>query len=182
MLPGDLLEDPLEAGLRKDVERGRARAFRRVDAEALATRLDLVLRFLAGTVEHRPDGPGEMCRRLQEERGLPDPRLPAEQHQRTRHHTAAQDAIELGDTGRDPLGDNGIDVRVQLRSRGCRQAVSRCSRRSWSCALRHLPFLDERVPGAALGAASQPLGGLRAALLAGEDSSGFHSTQQALSA
>ena len=44
---GDLLEDPLEAGLGEQVER------RRADAEPLAARLDLVLGLLAGAVEHR---------------------------------------------------------------------------------------------------------------------------------
>ena len=96
-----------------------------------------------------------MRRRLQEQGRLSDSRLAAEQHQRTRHHAAAQDPIELGDTGRDPLGNNGIDVRVQLRPRGCREAVSRRPRRSRRCALGQLAFLDERVPGAALGASSR---------------------------
>ena len=47
--PGGLLEDPLETGLGEQVQR------RAADAEPLAARLDLVLRFLARAVEHRAD-------------------------------------------------------------------------------------------------------------------------------
>ncbi len=107
--PGDLFEDPLEAGLGEDVER------RALDAEALAARLDLVLGFFARAVEHRPDGLREVRRRLQQQRRLADARLAADQHERSRHDAAAEHAIELADAGRQPLGDDGVDVGVELR-------------------------------------------------------------------
>ena len=52
--PADLLEDALDARLGEQVER------RVADAEPIAARLDLVLRLLAGGVEHGPDAVSEI--------------------------------------------------------------------------------------------------------------------------
>ena len=116
---GDLFEDALETGLGQDVER------RRLDAEPLAARLDLVFGLLAGAVEHGPDRLGEVRRRLQQQRRLADARLAADQHEGAGHDAAAEHAVELADAGRDPLRDDGVDVGVELRPGGGGQAVAR---------------------------------------------------------
>src|SRR5690606_32438629 len=159
--PRDLFEDPLEAGFREDVER------RLLDAEPLAAGLDLVLRFLAGAVEHGTERPGEMRGRLEQQRRLADPRLAAEQHQRSRHDAPAEHAIELADPRRQPVGLDDVDVGVELWSGRCRKRVAltgRCGRHR----LRDLPLFDKRVPRTAVVTTSQPLRRLGAALLTGE--------------
>ena len=92
--PRDLFEDALETRFRQQVQR------RPFDAEPVAARLDLMLRFLAGAVEHRPDRVREMRRGLQQQRRLADARLAADQHERSGNDAAAQHAIELVDAGR----------------------------------------------------------------------------------
>ena len=107
----DLIEHALEARLGQQIQRGIA------DGEPLAARLDLVLGFLAGTVEHRTDRARHVRGRLEQQRRLSYARLPAEQHQRTRHHAAAEHAIEFSDARRKALVVLGLDVRVQARAR-----------------------------------------------------------------
>ena len=123
----DLLEDALETGLGQDVER------RALDAEPLAARLDLVLRLFARAVEHRPERLREVRGCLEQQRRLADARLAADEHQRPRDDAAAEHAVELADAGRQPLGDERVDVRVQLRPRGrppgCTASRCRPSRR-----------------------------------------------------
>ena len=89
----DFLEDALDAGLGKQVER------RVADAEAIAARLDLVLGFFARGIEHRADRLREVRGRLQQQRGLADAGLAAEQDQRAGNDAAAEHAIELADAG-----------------------------------------------------------------------------------
>src|SRR6187549_2842884 len=133
-----------------------------------------MLRFLAGAVKDRPDGLREMRGRLEKQRRLSYSRLAAKEHQRPGHDTTAEDPIELSDPGRDALGHDRVDLRVELRPGRCRKAVARPAAGSRGCALGQLTFLDQRVPGAALGAPSKPLGGLRAAFLAGENRLSLH--------
>ena len=78
------------------------------DAQPLAARLDLVLGFLAGAVEHRPDGAGERGRRLQQQRRLADAGLAAEQDQRARDDAAAEHAVELLDAASASRGASAI--------------------------------------------------------------------------
>ena len=87
------------------------------DAEPIAARLDLMLGFFARRVEHRADALREVRRRLQQQRGLADARLAAEQHQRSGNDAAAQHAIEFADAGGDAIGLRRFDVRVLLRAR-----------------------------------------------------------------
>ena len=110
--PPDLFEDPLEAGLREDVER------RALHAEPLTSRLDLVLGLFAGAVEHGAEVVRKVCRRLQQQRGLADAGLAADQDQRSRNDAAAEHAVELVDAGRQALGVDEVDVGVELRPRG----------------------------------------------------------------
>ena len=170
--PRDLLEDPLETGFREQVER------RPLDAQPLPARLDLMFRFLTGAVEHRSDRVREMRRRLQQQRGLADPRLAADQHQRSGHDAAAEHPIELVDPGRETRRHDSVDLFVEPRTRGGGERVAgpgAGGRRARARRDRHGALLDQRVPGAALGAAAEPLLRLRAALLAAEDDFGLHS-------
>ena len=57
----------------------------------------------------------EVRRRLQQQRGLADARLAAEQHQRPGNDAAAEHAIELADAGRQPHRVGRFDFCVQLR-------------------------------------------------------------------
>ena len=78
-------------------------------AEPFGAKLHLRCRFLAGHEECTPVLRDRRERR-QQERRLPDAGLTADEHERGRHEAAAEDAIELGDPGRDPLRRLGIDV------------------------------------------------------------------------
>jgi hypothetical protein len=107
-------------------------------------------------------------RRLQQQRRLSDPRLAADQHERSGHDAAAQHPIELVDPRRQPADDDGVDVFVQprpavppasTRARARRRAPAPRGR-------RHRALLDQRVPALALRTAPQPLLRLRAAFLA----------------
>ena len=112
----------------------------------------------------------EMRRRLQQQRGLADPRLAADQHERSGHDAAAEHAIELVDPGRQARRHDGVDVFVQPRPGRRRERVARSRarrRRARARGRRHRALLDERVPRLALGTAAQPLLRLRAAFLAG---------------
>ena len=86
---------------------------------------------------------------LQQQRRFADARLAADQHERSGHDAAAEHAIELADAGRQPLGDDGVDVGVELRPGRRRQRVALLRR--WRRRRGHRPLLDERVPRAALG-------------------------------
>ena len=108
---GDLVEDVLEARFGEQVEGCVA------DREALATRLDLVLGFFTGAVQHGTDGPSHIRGGLEQQRRLADAGLPSEQHERSRHDAAAQHAIELVDAGRQPRVLRDFDLGVQPRRR-----------------------------------------------------------------
>ena len=66
----DLFEDALDAGLGEQVER------RVADAESIAARLDLMLGFFAGGVQHGADVTREVGGGLQQQRRLADPGSP----------------------------------------------------------------------------------------------------------
>ena len=90
-----------------------------------------MFRFLAGAVEHRADGARHVRGRLQQQRGLADARLAAEQHERAGHDAAAEHAIELVDAGRQPRVLFDLDVRVELRGAGrAGQRVAMARRRA----------------------------------------------------
>ena len=71
----DFFENALDAGFGQQIER------RIADAEAIAARLDLMLGLFAGRIQHRADGMREVRGRLQQQGGLADAGLAAEQHQ-----------------------------------------------------------------------------------------------------
>ena len=150
----DLLENPLEARFSEQKQR------RIAHAKPLAARLDLVLRFLAGAVQHRSDRPRHVGGSLQQQRGLADPGLAAQQDQRAGHDAAAEDAIELVDARRKPGVLLDFDLGIQARR--CRGASERVAmtRRRPRIARGGRSLLDKRIPRAAVGTAAEPLGGL----------------------
>jgi hypothetical protein len=129
-------------------------------AKPLAARLDLVLRFLAGAVQHRSDRPRHVGGSLQQQRGLADPGLAAQQDQRAGHDAAAEDAIELVDARRKPGVLLDFDLGIQARR--CRGASERVAmtRRRPRIARGRRSLLDKRIPRAAVRTAAEPLGGL----------------------
>jgi hypothetical protein len=70
------------------------------------TQRDLVDRFFAGEIEHR--GIRHRAQRLQQQRGLADSRIAAQQCHLPRHQPAAERAVELADSGRQPLEVPGL--------------------------------------------------------------------------
>ena len=105
----DLFENPLETGFSEQIKR------RRADRQSLAARLDLMLRFFARAVQHGTDRARHVGGRLQQQRGLADAGLAAEQHERSRHDAAAEYAIEFADACRQSWKLLDFDVRVQTR-------------------------------------------------------------------
>src|SRR5262249_60080819 len=140
----------VEAGLGEQIQR------RAADVQSLAARFDLMFGLFARAVQHWTDRPRHVRRRLQQQRRLADARFAAEQHERSWHDAAAEDAIELIDARREPRVMLQFDVRVETRRPRCRQRVSmfgvsdRRSSRLWT-------FLDKRIPGAAVVALAEPL-------------------------
>ena len=95
--------------------------------------------------------------RRQQQRRLADAGLAADEDERGGHEPAAEDAVELGHAGRDPLGLLGVDV--DEPSSGLGRAVARATVRRLS---------STSVPNvAAAGALAEPAPGRVAALGAG---------------
>ena len=137
--------------------------------EALRAQAQLLRALLAGDVEEGAERL-EARRELERERALADPRLAAEQHHAAGHQAAAQHAVELGDPGREPRRRGGLDLAQHARlARGRRPRLDpqQVARPAPGGAGRGL--LDQRRPGAALGAAPEPARLLRAAGGAGVD-------------
>ena len=128
------------------------------NADPLATQAHLGGGFLPRDVEDFSRCPGDAARGLQKERGLADPGLPTEEHDRARHDAAAKDAVEARQRRFDPGlglgGDRGDRARRRDRDGGGPIPAD---------------LLDVAVPLAAVRAAAEPLGRDRAAGLAGED-------------
>ena len=70
---------------------------------------------------------------LEQERRLADARLAADEHEAGRHEPAAEDAVELGNAGRDPLRLLGVDVdEAEERPGGGRRGLQRAGASSTS--------------------------------------------------
>ena len=82
------------------VDRGGEFQRRVLHAEAAGAQAGLLDRFLAGDVEHAPAGARQAGGRLQQQRGLADAGIAADQDRRGRHQAAAEHAIQFGDAGR----------------------------------------------------------------------------------
>jgi hypothetical protein len=74
-----------------------------------------MLALFSGAVQDRANRPRHSGSRLKQERRLADSRLAPNQHERSRDDAAAEDAIELPDTGGQPGVLLEIDLGVQPR-------------------------------------------------------------------
>ena len=110
---------------------------------------DLRRRLFAARVK---DGPAALCHRacrLQQQRRLSDSRLATKKNHRAGHESPAEDAIEFTETCGRPFELLRADTRD-----GAREAfVAGRPSLDWLCV--H-DFFDERIPGAAAGAAPKP--------------------------
>ena len=146
----DVLEQRRQRRLGHQPQVGRQRA------EPLGPQAHLLGRLLGGDVEAAAAVLGQPGQRLQEQRGLADAGLAAEQGDRAGHQAALEHPVELAEVGgrRRPrrhvdLGDRQRHARGVARSPA--EAASRPRRGS-------LDLLDEGVPRLAGGAAARPLG------------------------
>ena len=109
--------DGLELRLREDLHVRRA-------AETRGAKLHLRHRLLAcdeqrtSRLAHRPE-------RHQQQRGLPDARLTADEDERGRNEASAEDAIELWNACPDAIGLRGVDVDESQHGLGARGAARR---------------------------------------------------------
>jgi len=144
--------DDLELGLGEDLDVRRP-------AEPLGTELHLGDRLLT-----RDQQRAVRCAHLlecgQQQGGLADAWLAADEHERRGHEAAAEHAVELGDAGRDPLRILDLDVDEP------EQGLGRNRRLRLGDPADDL--LDERAEGGAARAAPEPAPGGGPALGAGE--------------
>src|SRR5690606_22673688 len=131
------------------------------DPETPRAQRDLIERFLARHVAYGA-ACGEIRDRLEQQRRLADPRVPAEQNDGSRHEAAAEHAIELAEPALEPL-DAGRLERVEPRELDPPRIL--CALRAHRAALRRRG-LDHGVPRAAIRALALPLRLTRAARLA----------------
>ncbi len=89
----DLFEDPLDTGLRQQVQR------RIAHTEPVATTLHLMLRLFGRGVENRTDLAREVRGGLEQQRRLADAGLSSEQDERPGDDAATEHAVELVDAG-----------------------------------------------------------------------------------
>ena len=116
-------------------------------------------RLLTGHEQRAATAARDRAERREQERGLPDARLTADEDERCGHEPATQHTVELGDAGRDALGFVGRDVPDRHGLCGPRGAGLR---------RRAVELLDERPEGAAARALPEPTTRCRAALRARE--------------
>ncbi len=139
--------------------------FARIQGKALCAQRDLLRRLFAAYVQDF-FGRGEMRQCLQQQRGFADAGIAADQHHPAFHQSAAQHAIELGDTGRSARHFARFHLGQLLQLAGCRQcAVSVLAR----CRNRFRYRFHQRVPLAATRTLALPLWGLSAAFGAAID-------------
>ena len=144
------------------VDRGGEFQRRVGDAETPGAQAGLLDGFLAGDVEHPPSGACQAGGRLQQQGGLADPRIAADQDRRGRHQPAAQHAIQFGDAGGAARRRFGAAGQVDERDAPCRSGLGG---RAGAGGDR---LLDDGVPLAAGLAAAGPSRAGRAAALADE--------------
>ena len=158
-------EDALELRLRQQAQ------CTRLQSEAPRAERDLLRRLFAADVERRQAG-GNGVQRLQEQSGLADARVAAEQRDLARHHPAAERTVELRLPARDALELLRLD-RFQ------RHRFRRLGGVAVPGLLLHRAF-GERAGRAARRAAAEPLQRRGAAL--GADIGGFRLRHQETSA
>ena len=96
-LAAGCLDDPPDVVFGEDADTVRRRPAQQ--AEPRRPKADLPGRLLARRIQHGPAArrPGHPGGGLEQERGLADPRFAADQHERPRDQSAAEDAIEFVD-------------------------------------------------------------------------------------
>ena len=130
--------DGIELGLGEDLDVLGA-------AEPRRAELHLRGRLLAGDEERTAAAGGDRAEGAEEQGRLADAGLAADEHEARGDEPAAEDAVELGHAGRDPLRLLGVDVdeaEQRLRGRGRLQRGRR--------------LLDERAERVAAGALAEP--------------------------
>ncbi len=152
------LEDPVDGGLREEVEAVHDRA------ETVRAQADLPRRLLGRDVEDLAGPRGKPCGDLQQERRLSDPRLAAEEDDGARDEAAAEHPVDVREPRQKPRRVGGVHIPHpdDAGTRDDRGSLPRTDR-----PLR-LSF-DERVPAAALRAAAEPARALGVARRARED-------------
>ena len=138
------------------------------EAEPAGAQAHLLDRFLAGDVQHPLAGAGEAGGGLQQQGGLADAGIAAEQHRRGRHQPAAEHAVEFGDAGgraRRRLGGAGEVDEGEFAGGGLGLLQAGAGGAGG--------FLGDGVPLAAGLAAAGPFGGDGAAGGADETGGGF---------
>ncbi len=151
-------EDVFDAG------GGAERHARLCHAHPRGTHTHLRHRFFAGDVDRVAAGERVRRERLQDEGGLADARIAADQHCRARHQAAAADAVEFRNAGR-----------AAWRQFICGLQILQCERPAFRPACTRAAtnrnrgrLFDNRVPPAAGFAPARPFGMRRAAGLASE--------------
>jgi hypothetical protein len=129
--------------------------------QALGAHLDLSLRLLAGNVQDAPDVTRHGTGHLQQQSGFPDARITADEHERTGHDTASQDARELAHGHVPAFFRVALDLAHAAGSGGGYRARHAVSRRG-----HHL--LNHRIPAAAAWTAAKGTRRGMTALLADE--------------
>ena len=147
---------------------------RRVDhAQAAGAQPHLFDRFLAGDIQHPASGAGQRRGGLQQQGGLADAGIAADQDGRSGDQAAAEDAIQLVDAGAGARRRRGLAGQADEGDRladgggGTDGPEARRDR-----------FLDDGVPFAAGLAAAGPFGGDRAAALADKAGGGLGQRRQ----
>ena len=109
---------------------------RGVEREAPRAQRDLLGRFFAGHIEHRLR---ERAQSLQQQRGLADARIAAEQHHLPCDQPAAERAVELADAGRHALQVARLYIGKRDRRRRCAVAPPRRGRSTVSVSVPAAP-------------------------------------------
>ncbi len=148
----------LEVGLGEDVQ------LLALHPEPLGAHARLPERFFARHIERRAVA-GEAVDGHQQQRRLADAGVATDEHQTPQRHPAAQHPVQLLDAGEPPRLGRRLDVAQQ---HGLALPAAGAPGRPRLAGRRELDLFDQRTPGAALGAAAEPLGGLVAARLTGE--------------
>ncbi|KPY35505.1 Uncharacterized protein ALO65_05550 [Pseudomonas syringae pv. papulans] len=130
-------------------------------SQTTGTHGDLLLGFLTGDVQ-RGHALGNVAQRLQEDRGLADAGVTADQHHRTINQTAAEHPVQLGGVGGEARNLFDTDLRQGPDLRLGTGPAGTPGRRRGGTAFNH--GFDQCVPGTAFAALARPLGKCRAAL------------------
>jgi hypothetical protein len=156
----DLMGNPLNIGFSE-----HQKIFR-IGSQPSGSHGDLLSRFFAGDVENFSAGRRQPICHLQQQSRFADPRLPADEHGRSADNSAAEHSIEFPDAAGPPRDLRCIDSAHGLRLTGPQRIGLAIIHR------RRRVFL-ERIPCAAIGAFSQPLGMNAAAGVAEELGTGL---------